>query len=177
VATTFKPETEVRYLFHFWSTYTYPLTVYSSLFNCCLPSLQCIVANLDANDEKNAALSKKYEIQGFPTLKFFPKGQSEPIEYEGGRSEEDLVKFLNEKCGAQRKVGGGLNEKVSWFCGLCLGIVLFLVGIQQEETLYECPQVMNRSIQFLSCASSIDISVSSCGQPLDFTFNRSSYPA
>jgi len=71
------------------------------------------VANVDANDEKNSALSKKYEIQGFPTLKFFPKGQSEPVEYQDGRTEEDLVKFLNEKCGAQRKVGGGLNEKVS----------------------------------------------------------------
>jgi protein disulfide-isomerase A6 len=71
---------------------------------------------VDANDEKNSALSKKYEVQGFPTLKFFSKGQSEPLDYEGGRSEEDLVSFLNEKCRAQRKVGGGLNENVSLVC-------------------------------------------------------------
>src|SRR5258705_287339 len=105
--------------FLFWSAYTHPLTLYLSLFNCLLlslQSLQCIIANLDANDEKNSAVSKKYEVQGFPTLKFFPKGQSEPIDYEGGRSEEDLVKFLNEKCRTQRKVGGGLNDKVSSVC-------------------------------------------------------------
>jgi protein disulfide-isomerase A6 len=85
--------------------------IYEKVATTFKPEADCVVANLDANDEKNADLSKKYEIQGFPTLKFFSKGQSEPITYEGGRSEVDLVNFLNEKCDTQRKVGGGLNEK------------------------------------------------------------------
>lgn len=100
----------------------HPLTLYLCLFYYLVLSRQCVVANLDAHDEKNSALSKRYDIQGFPTLKFFPEGQTEPIDYQGGRSEEDLVKFLNEKCQTQRKVGGGLNEKVSLesCCALCL---------------------------------------------------------
>ena len=53
----------------------------------------------------------KYNIQSFPTIKFFPKG-GEPIEYGGGRQEADFVEFLNEKCGTYRAVGGGLNDQV-----------------------------------------------------------------
>ena len=38
--------------------------------------------------------------------------------YEGGRSEEAFVAYLNEQCGTHRAVGGGLNDQV------CSGIVL-----------------------------------------------------
>jgi protein disulfide-isomerase A6 len=72
---------------------------------------QCIVANIDADAEANRPLALKYDIQSFPTIKFFPKG-GEPVEYQGGRSEADFVAFLNEKCGTHRAVGGGLNEQV-----------------------------------------------------------------
>ena len=58
-------------------------------------------------------MGEKYGVKGFPTIKFFPKGEDKtPIDYDKGRSEEDLVKYLNEKCGTERQVGGGLNEKV-----------------------------------------------------------------
>ncbi|KAL0061929.1 hypothetical protein AAF712_011213 [Marasmius tenuissimus] len=71
----------------------------------------CIVANVDADDKKNSAISQRYGISGFPTIKFFPKGSTEPVNYEGPRSEEAFVNFLNEKCGTHRAVGGGLNDK------------------------------------------------------------------
>lgn len=58
----------------------------------------------------NKPLASKYGIQSFPTIKFFPKGSSEPIAYEGGRDERSFVAFLNEHCGTHRAVGGGLNE-------------------------------------------------------------------
>ncbi|KAG6817654.1 hypothetical protein H0H87_005411 [Tephrocybe sp. NHM501043] len=73
--------------------------------------LQCIVANVDGDDKKNADLTKKYEVTGFPTIKFFPKGSTEPISYDGGRSEAEFVAFLNKKCGTQRAVGGGLTNQ------------------------------------------------------------------
>ena len=73
---------------------------------------QCVVANIDADAKANEPIALRYEIGSFPTLKFFPKGSKEPEEYDGGRTEEDFVKFLNEKCGTQRAVGGGLNEEV-----------------------------------------------------------------
>ncbi|KAJ3517607.1 hypothetical protein NLJ89_g402 [Agrocybe chaxingu] len=71
------------------------------------PEKNCIVANLDADDKKNADISRKYEVTGFPTIKFFPKGSSDktPVDYEGGRTEADIVAYLNEKCGTQRAAG------------------------------------------------------------------------
>lgn len=37
-------------------------------------------------------LSKDYKIQGYPTIKFFPKGSVEPEDYNGGRTADDIVK-------------------------------------------------------------------------------------
>ena len=74
---------------------------------------QCIVANVDADAALNKPLSEKYGITGYPTLKFFSKENKEsPLAYEGGRDEASFVAYLNEKCGTQRAVGGGLNEEV-----------------------------------------------------------------
>ena len=66
------------------------------------------MANVDAT--VSGALAEKYGVQGYPTIKFFPAGSNEPVAYEGGRSEEDFLQFLNEKCGAHRVAGGGLAE-------------------------------------------------------------------
>ena len=36
-------------------------------------------------------------IKGFPTLKFFKKGQKEsPMDFDGDRTEEGIIKFLKE---------------------------------------------------------------------------------
>ena len=48
----------------------------------------------------------------FPTIKFFPKGaKGEPLDYDGARTEDAFVAYLNEKCGTHRTVGGLLNDK------------------------------------------------------------------
>lgn len=73
---------------------------------------QCIVANLDADDKKNKDVAGRYDIKGFPTLKFFPRDSDEVVSYEKGRSEADFVEFLNEHCGTNRAVGGGLSDTV-----------------------------------------------------------------
>ncbi|KAI0687531.1 protein disulfide isomerase [Earliella scabrosa] len=72
----------------------------------------CLVTNVDADAKKNRPLAEKYEIGSFPTIMFFPKGQKDsPIDYDGPRTEEGFIEFLNEKCGTQRAPGGLLNEK------------------------------------------------------------------
>jgi protein disulfide-isomerase A6 len=69
---------------------------------------------MNADDEKNKPLAAKYGVSSYPTIKFFGNGADKtPEDYNGGRSEALLVEFLNEKCGAQRAVGGGLNAQVS----------------------------------------------------------------
>jgi len=73
----------------------------------------CIVANFDADAAPNKPLAQKYGVNSYPTIKFFGKGKDaklEPEAYNGGRTEADIVNYLNEKCGTHRAVGGLLNE-------------------------------------------------------------------
>ncbi|CAG8540690.1 3209_t:CDS:10 [Ambispora leptoticha] len=71
---------------------------------------ECIVANLDATEHKDIA--GKYDVKGYPTIKYFAKGEDKtPIDYEGGRTEQDFVTFLNKHCGTDRVVGGALSDK------------------------------------------------------------------
>jgi protein disulfide-isomerase A6 len=45
---------------------------------------------------------------------FFPADSSEePFVYEGERTEAAFIELLNERCGTQRTVGGGLASTVS----------------------------------------------------------------
>lgn len=72
---------------------------------------KCIIANFDADAAPNKPIAEKYGVNSYPTIKFFPKGhKDQPEDYEGGRSEEAFIEFLNEKCGTQRAPGGGLTE-------------------------------------------------------------------
>ncbi|KAI0765904.1 protein disulfide isomerase [Trametes elegans] len=71
----------------------------------------CVVANVDADAKNNKPLAEKYEIGSFPTIKFFAKDNKEPVDYDGPRTEEAFIDFLNEKCGTHRTVGGLLDDK------------------------------------------------------------------
>ncbi|BDD56573.1 hypothetical protein MAP00_002012 [Monascus purpureus] len=70
-----------------------------------------VVAKVDAEAENSKATAKAQGITGYPTIKFFPKGSTEPETYQGARSEQAFVDFLNTKTGTNRVVGGGLNDK------------------------------------------------------------------
>ena len=51
------------------------------------------LAKVDATTEKK--LEKKFKLTGFPVLKLFIKGK--PVEYNGERNHEDLVKWIRKK--------------------------------------------------------------------------------
>ncbi|KAF9884593.1 hypothetical protein FE257_001415 [Aspergillus nanangensis] len=70
-----------------------------------------VIAKVDAEAENSRATAKGQGVTGYPTIKFFPKGSKEPIDYSGARSEAALVDYVNEKAGTNRAVGGSLNEK------------------------------------------------------------------
>lgn len=55
------------------------------------------IAMIDA--DVNRKVGEKYGISGFPTIKWFPKGDVDPEDYNGGRSLKDLITFVNEKAG------------------------------------------------------------------------------
>jgi len=68
-----------------------------------------IVAAVDATEQRG--LADRYDVSGYPALKFFPAGANkEPETYSKGRTEIDLVEFLNERAGTHRNVDGGLNQ-------------------------------------------------------------------
>ncbi|QSZ37113.1 hypothetical protein DSL72_009206 [Monilinia vaccinii-corymbosi] len=68
-----------------------------------------VIAKVDAEAENSKATAKAQGVSSYPTIKFFQKGSTEAEAYSGGRSEKDLVEFLNSKAGTHRTVGGGLD--------------------------------------------------------------------
>jgi len=57
------------------------------------------LAKVDATEEKS--LGSKFEIKGFPTIKFFKNGK--PTEYNGGRTEPEILKWVEKKSGPSYK--------------------------------------------------------------------------
>jgi len=66
-----------------------------------------VVANLDADKHKD--LASKFDISGFPTIKFFPKDNKEGEKYEGARDIDSFVNFLNKESGTHRDRNGKLT--------------------------------------------------------------------
>ena len=58
------------------------------------------LAKIDATAEKK--LAERFEIQGFPTVKLFIKG--EEIEYTGGRKEQEVINWMRKKTGPASKL-------------------------------------------------------------------------
>ncbi len=70
-----------------------------------------LVAKVDAEAPNAKAVAEEQGVKSYPTIKYFPKGSTTPQLYEGGRSEEDLVSFLNKQAGTHRTVGGLLDSR------------------------------------------------------------------
>lgn len=61
-----------------------------------------VIANVDADAHKE--LGSRFGVRGFPTLKFFPAGSTEPEDYSGGRSASDIVTYVNNKAGTRARI-------------------------------------------------------------------------
>ncbi|KAJ8659221.1 protein disulfide-isomerase domain [Lichtheimia ornata] len=73
-----------------------------------------VVAKLDGT-ENDIPPEGGFSVQGFPTLKFFKAKTNEMVDYEGSRTLEDLVKFVNEHSanGVKLTVDGEETEDAS----------------------------------------------------------------
>ncbi|CAO2836606.1 unnamed protein product [Amaranthus hypochondriacus] len=62
-----------------------------------------LIGKVDCDDQKN--LCSKFDVSGYPTIKWFPKGSLEPKKYEGARTAEALTEYVN--------MEGGTNVKIA----------------------------------------------------------------
>ncbi|KAH1246724.1 putative protein disulfide-isomerase A6 [Glycine max] len=90
-----------------------------------------VIANLDADKYKD--LAEKYDVSGFPTLKFFPKGNKAGEEYGGGRDLDDFVAFINEKSGTSRDVKGQLTSQAGIVESLDVLVKEFVAANDEEK--------------------------------------------
>jgi len=67
-----------------------------------------LIAKVDATEEPE--LANRYDVSGYPTLKWFPAGSAESESYDKAREIEDMVSFINEKAGTQRNADGSLTS-------------------------------------------------------------------
>jgi len=45
------------------------------------------------------AFAAAVPVAGFPTIKYFPRGSAEPVDYKGGRKAKSFITFLKKKVG------------------------------------------------------------------------------
>jgi len=61
-----------------------------------------VIAKVDADAHKE--LGNRFDVHGYPTLKWFPKGSTSPEDYEGERDLDAFVAFVSSKSGEKSKI-------------------------------------------------------------------------
>lgn len=67
------------------------------------------IAKMNCDEYKEYC--EQFDVQGFPTVKLFKGALADPVAFEGERTPENVINFVNTHCGTEREVGGLLNEK------------------------------------------------------------------
>ncbi|WVQ99238.1 protein disulfide-isomerase domain [Kwoniella sp. CBS 9459] len=67
------------------------------------PTDKVVIAKTDA-DGVGRDLGNKYGVKGFPTLKWFPAGSLEPVDYSSGRDLEALANYVTTQSGVKSKI-------------------------------------------------------------------------
>ncbi|WFC97327.1 protein disulfide-isomerase [Malassezia yamatoensis] len=72
----------------------------------------CVLAKLNADDPQNADVKRRFQINSYPTLLFYPEGSEDkwPRPWLKERTEQDFIDFMNEKCFTFRKADGSLTQ-------------------------------------------------------------------
>lgn len=91
------------------------------------------IGKLDATEQKEVA--KRFEIGGYPTLKFFIKG--EPIDFEGGRTSSEIVSWVRKKTGPASKQYSTVAELDSFQSSSEVAVVFFGDSSSSLFSVYE----------------------------------------
>jgi len=78
-------------------------------------SSSLIIADVDCTTPEGKDLCSKYDVRGYPTIKYFVDGDMEGQDYKGGRDFDSLKGFVEEnlasKCDAENPVDCSDKEK------------------------------------------------------------------
>jgi len=99
------------------------------------------LAKVDATEE--SSLAEKFEVRGYPTLKFFKNGK--PMDYGGGRTADTIVSWVEKKTGPAAKALAGAEDAKAFVEGKDVAVI----GCFKEETTVGAKA-------FLAAASSMD---------------------
>merc|ERR1711976_1084458 len=99
------------------------------------------LAKVDATEEPS--LAEKFEVRGYPTLKFFKNGK--PMEYGGGRTADTIVNWVEKKTGPPAKALANADEAKAFIDGKTVAVV----GCFKDETT-------DAAKAYLSAASNLD---------------------
>ncbi|KAK9239740.1 thioredoxin-like protein [Lipomyces kononenkoae] len=84
---------------------------YEALAHVYGPEKDVIIAKMDTTDPAAQFTAQDYGVTGYPTIKFFPRGTAQPLDYNSGRSVEDFVKYINSQAGTHRTADGDLDTE------------------------------------------------------------------
>merc|ERR1712106_961703 len=99
------------------------------------------LGKLDATEE--GAVAEKFEVRGYPTLKFFRNGKA--TEYGGGRTADTIVSWLEKKTGPPALALASVEEATAFVSGKDVAVI----GVFADQTT-------DAAKAFLAAASSID---------------------
>merc|ERR1712051_458467 len=99
------------------------------------------LGKVDATQE--SSLGEKFEVRGYPTLKFFKNGK--PVEYGGGRTAETIVSWVEKKTGPPAKALAGAEDAMAFVEGKNVAVI----GCFADETT-------DGAKAFLGAASAMD---------------------
>jgi len=99
-----------------------------------------VIAKIDAEAENSKATAKDQGVSSYPTIKFFPKGSKEPVEFNAGRTEAAILEYVNEKAGTHRTPGGGLDATAGTIEALDALVSKFTGGSSVAEIAAEATQ-------------------------------------
>merc|ERR1712122_126730 len=77
------------------------------------------LGKVDATEEPS--LAEKFEVRGYPTLKFFKNGK--PMEYGGGRTADTIVSWVEKKTGPPAKALANAEEVTAFAEGKTVAVV------------------------------------------------------
>jgi protein disulfide-isomerase A1 len=86
------------------------------------------LGKVDATEE--ADLAKKYEVRGYPTLKFFRNGKA--LDYSGGRTADTIVSWLEKKTGPPAVALATVEEAKAFVADNKLAVVGFFADQESD---------------------------------------------